>query len=69
MHLALTAAQQELKDELRAYFARLVEEEERTADPESSYTRLMSGGWAGTGGWASGGRSSSGARAAAPSTR
>jgi alkylation response protein AidB-like acyl-CoA dehydrogenase len=53
MHLALTAAQQELKDELRAYFARLVEEEEQTADPESSYTRLIrrmgQDGWLGLG--------------------
>ena len=53
MHLALTAAQQELKDELRAYFARLVEEEEQTADPQSSYTHLIrrmgQDGWLGLG--------------------
>jgi alkylation response protein AidB-like acyl-CoA dehydrogenase len=53
MHLALTAAQQELKDRLRAYFALLVEEEERTGDPGSSYTRLIrrmgQDGWLGLG--------------------
>jgi alkylation response protein AidB-like acyl-CoA dehydrogenase len=53
MHLALTTAQQELQDRLRAYFAELVEEEQQAADPESSYTRLIRrmgrDGWLGLG--------------------
>jgi alkylation response protein AidB-like acyl-CoA dehydrogenase len=53
MHLALTAGQQELQDRLRAYFAELVEDEERAGDPASSYTRLIRrmgrDGWLGLG--------------------
>ena len=53
MHLALTAAQQDLQDHLRGYFATLVDEEERTDDPEPSYTRLIrrmgQDGWLGLG--------------------
>jgi 3-oxocholest-4-en-26-oyl-CoA dehydrogenase alpha subunit len=53
MHLALTAEQQDLQDHLRGYFATLVDEEERTDDPEPSYTRLIrrmgQDGWLGLG--------------------
>jgi alkylation response protein AidB-like acyl-CoA dehydrogenase len=53
MHLALTDEQQSLQDHLRTYFAGLVEEGERTDDPEPSYTRLIRrmghDGWLGLG--------------------
>jgi alkylation response protein AidB-like acyl-CoA dehydrogenase len=53
MHLALTAEQQELQDRLRDYFAGLVAEDERTVDPEPSYTRVIRrmghDGWLGLG--------------------
>ncbi len=53
MHLALTADQQELQKQLRAYFTGLVAEEEQGHDPEPSYTRLIRrmgrDGWLGLG--------------------
>ena len=39
--LGLTAAQHELKDELRQYFARLVEEVEGSQDEEPTYTHYI----------------------------
>jgi len=41
MHLALTAEQAELKDELRAYFVRLVDEVEGSGSDESTYPRYV----------------------------
>jgi 3-oxocholest-4-en-26-oyl-CoA dehydrogenase alpha subunit len=53
MDLGLTAAQQELKDEVRQYFVRLVDEVEAEADGESTYThyirRMGEDGWLGLG--------------------
>ena len=53
MHLALTGQQQELKDELRSYFVRLVDEVEGTGDGEPTYTRYIrrmgEDGWLGLG--------------------
>jgi alkylation response protein AidB-like acyl-CoA dehydrogenase len=53
VHLALTDAQQDLKDELRAYFAHLVEMVEAEGDEESTYLRYIrqmgSDGWLGIG--------------------
>ena len=53
MHLALTDEQQALQDHLRSYFAGLVEEGQRTDDPEPSYTRVIRrmghDGWLGLG--------------------
>ena len=53
MELGLTAEQQDLKDELRAYFVRLVDEVEGSVGPESSYThyirRMGEDGWLGLG--------------------
>src|SRR5664280_2507462 len=53
MHLALTGRQQELKDELRSYFVRLVDEVEGTGDGEPTYTRYIrqmgEDGWLGLG--------------------
>ncbi|HVC69689.1 MAG TPA: acyl-CoA dehydrogenase family protein [Acidimicrobiales bacterium] len=53
MYLTLTAEQQDLKDELRAYFARLVDEVEGTGDGGSTYTRYIrrmgEDGWLGLG--------------------
>ncbi len=41
MHLALTAEQTELKDELRSYFVRLVDEVEGAGSDEPTYTRYV----------------------------
>jgi 3-oxocholest-4-en-26-oyl-CoA dehydrogenase alpha subunit len=41
MHLALTAEQEELKSDLRAYFVRLVHEVEGADSDESTYTRYV----------------------------
>jgi len=41
MHLALTAEQTELKEELRSYFVRLVEEVEGAGSEESTYPRYV----------------------------
>jgi 3-oxocholest-4-en-26-oyl-CoA dehydrogenase alpha subunit len=53
VELGLTAAQHELKDELRQYFARLVEEVEGSPDEEPTYThyirRMGQDGWLGLG--------------------
>jgi alkylation response protein AidB-like acyl-CoA dehydrogenase len=53
MQLALTAEQQDLKDELRSYFADLVHEVEGSGDQESNYTRYVrrmgDDGWLGLG--------------------
>jgi alkylation response protein AidB-like acyl-CoA dehydrogenase len=53
VELGLTAEQQDLKDELRAYFVRLVDEVEGSVGPESSYThyirRMGEDGWLGLG--------------------
>jgi 3-oxocholest-4-en-26-oyl-CoA dehydrogenase alpha subunit len=53
MELGFTAAQQELKDEVRAYFVRLVEEVEGSVSQESTYTqyirRMGADGWLGLG--------------------
>src|SRR5450432_4640580 len=53
MHLALTTEQHELQDRLRTYFSGLVEEDERTGDPTTSYTRCIrrmgEDGWLGLG--------------------
>jgi alkylation response protein AidB-like acyl-CoA dehydrogenase len=53
MQLALTAEQEELKDELRSYFADLVDEVEGSGDQESTYTRYIrrmgEDGWLGLG--------------------
>ena len=53
MYLALTAEQQSLKDELRAYFARLVEVVEGEGDDQPTYIRYIrqmgSDGWLGLG--------------------
>ncbi|HEY6624220.1 MAG TPA: acyl-CoA dehydrogenase family protein [Acidimicrobiales bacterium] len=53
MQVALTAEQEELKDELRSYFADLVDEVEGSGDQESTYTRYIrrmgEDGWLGLG--------------------
>jgi 3-oxocholest-4-en-26-oyl-CoA dehydrogenase alpha subunit len=53
VYLTLTTQQQELKDELRAYFVRLVAEVEGGTDGESTYTRYIrrmgQDGWLGLG--------------------
>ena len=53
MYLALTAEQQDLKDELRAYFAHLVEAVEAEGDDQSTYLRYIrqmgTDGWLGLG--------------------
>src|SRR5471030_1557065 len=53
MDLGLTAAQRELKEEVRAYFVRLVDEVEGTASEESTYIRYIrrmgADGWLGLG--------------------
>jgi alkylation response protein AidB-like acyl-CoA dehydrogenase len=53
MQLAFTAEQEELKDELRSYFADLVDEVEGSGDQESTYTRYIrrmgEDGWLGLG--------------------
>ena len=53
MYLTLTTEQQDLKDELRAYFIYLVAEVEGTGDGESTYTRYIrrmgEDGWLGIG--------------------
>jgi alkylation response protein AidB-like acyl-CoA dehydrogenase len=53
VYLTLTTEQQELKDELRAYFVRLVAEVEGSGDGESTYTRYIrrmgEDGWLGLG--------------------
>ena len=53
MELGLTPEQQELKDQLRAYFVRLVEEVEASHQEESTYThyirRMGEDGWLGLG--------------------
>jgi alkylation response protein AidB-like acyl-CoA dehydrogenase len=53
MYLTLTREQEELKTQLRAYFARLVDEVEGTGDGESTYTRYIrrmgQDGWLGLG--------------------
>jgi alkylation response protein AidB-like acyl-CoA dehydrogenase len=53
VYLALTAEQQDLKDELRAYFARLVEVVEAEGDDQSTYLRYIrqmgTDGWLGLG--------------------
>ncbi len=53
MHLALTDEQQALQEELRGYFAGLVEESAQSEDPEPSYTRVIRqmghDGWLGIG--------------------
>jgi 3-oxocholest-4-en-26-oyl-CoA dehydrogenase alpha subunit len=53
VYLTLTAEQQELKDEVRAYFVRLVGEVEAGGDGESTYTRYIrrmgQDGWLGLG--------------------
>ena len=53
MELELTAEQQDLKDELRAYFVRLVDEVEGSNDGASTYTqyirRMGEDGWLGLG--------------------
>jgi alkylation response protein AidB-like acyl-CoA dehydrogenase len=53
VYLTLTTDQQELKDELRAYFVRLVAEVEGAGDGESTYTRYIrrmgQDGWLGLG--------------------
>jgi alkylation response protein AidB-like acyl-CoA dehydrogenase len=53
MHLALTDQQEELKAELRSYFAALVDEVEGTPDPEPAYLRYVrrmgEDGWLGIG--------------------
>ncbi len=53
MYLTLTTEQQDLRDELRAYFLRLVEEVEATGDGGSTYTRYIrrmgEDGWLGLG--------------------
>jgi alkylation response protein AidB-like acyl-CoA dehydrogenase len=53
MQLALTAEQQDLKDELRSYFVDLVREVEGAGEPETTYTRYIrrmgEDGWLGLG--------------------
>ena len=53
MELELTAEQRELKDELRDYFVRLVDEVEGSQQEESTYThyirRMGEDGWLGLG--------------------
>ncbi|MGH9019361.1 MAG: acyl-CoA dehydrogenase family protein [Acidimicrobiales bacterium] len=53
MYLTLTDQQKELKDELRAYFLRLVDEIEDAEDPEPAYVRYVRrmgrDGWLGLG--------------------
>src|SRR5580693_7573241 len=53
MHLALTAEQQDLKEQLRAYFLALVAEVEGAPDEEAAYTRYIrrmgEDGWLGLG--------------------
>ena len=53
MYLTLTTEQQELKNEIRSYFVRLVEEVAGAGDGESSYTRYIrrmgEDGWLGLG--------------------
>jgi alkylation response protein AidB-like acyl-CoA dehydrogenase len=53
VYLALTAEQQDLKDELRAYFAHLVEAVEAEGDDQSTYLRYIrqmgTDGWLGLG--------------------
>jgi len=53
VELGLTPEQQELKDQLRAYFVRLVEEVEASHQEESTYThyirRMGEDGWLGLG--------------------
>ena len=53
MDLGLTAEQQDLKDEIRAYFVRLVDEVEASDDEEPTYThyirRMGEDGWLGLG--------------------
>ena len=53
MQLALTAEQQELKDEVRSYFVDLVHEVEGSGDQETTYTRYIrrmgKDGWLGLG--------------------
>jgi alkylation response protein AidB-like acyl-CoA dehydrogenase len=53
MQLALTAEQQELKDEVRSYFVDLVHEVEGSGDQEATYTRYIrrmgEDGWLGLG--------------------
>jgi alkylation response protein AidB-like acyl-CoA dehydrogenase len=53
MDLGLTTAQQELKEEVRAYFVRLVDEVEGTVSEESTYIRYIrrmgADGWLGLG--------------------
>ena len=53
MYLSLTNEQQDLKDELRAYFVRLVDEVQGSDDGEPSYTRYIrrmgEDGWLGLG--------------------
>ena len=53
MQLALTAEQQELKDEVRSYFVDLVHEVEGSGDQETTYTRYIrrmgEDGWLGLG--------------------
>jgi alkylation response protein AidB-like acyl-CoA dehydrogenase len=53
VYLSLTNEQQDLKDELRAYFVRLVDEVQGSDDGEPSYTRYIrrmgEDGWLGLG--------------------
>ena len=53
MYLALTRGQQDLQDELRSYFVRLVAEVESADDAEPSYIRYIrqmgADGWLGIG--------------------
>jgi len=53
MQLALTAEQQDLKDEVRSYFVDLVREVEGSGQPETTYTRYIrrmgQDGWLGLG--------------------
>ena len=53
MHLALTAAEEQLKEQLRAYFVALVAEVEGTPNDEAAYTRYVrrmgEDGWLGIG--------------------
>jgi 3-oxocholest-4-en-26-oyl-CoA dehydrogenase alpha subunit len=53
MQLALTAEQQDLKDEVRSYFVDLVREVEGAGEPETTYTRYIrrmgEDGWLGLG--------------------
>jgi len=53
MQLALTAEQQDLKDEVRSYFVELVREVEGSGDQETTYTRYIrrmgEDGWLGLG--------------------